>query len=138
VWKQLFQATWKTFRTRFGGLLANLQRHGRLVESQANLIEFEQLFEELERARVTAEAEYQRRKDDEDRHRRVMVRNWLSAASVEADQEAGINARKNYPESGRWLLGNSRMQAWLNAEFCAVTLLWLHGIPGAGLIFFHQ
>jgi len=109
-----------------------------LIESQANLVEFEQLFQELERARTVAEAEYQRRRNDEERHRRITVRNWLSAASTDADQDRCVNARKDYPGSGHWLLENNRMQAWFNTEFCATPLLWLYGIPGAGLVPFHQ
>ena len=138
MWKQLFQATWKNFRAEFSGLLANLQRHGRLVESQANLLEFEQLFREMEKARTAAEADYQCRTIEEERHRRITVRNWLSAASVDTDQEKGVNARKDCPGSGRWLLEHNCMQAWFNMEFCATPLLWLSGIPGAGLVFFYQ
>jgi len=138
VWKQLFQATWKTFRAEFSGLLANLQRHGRLIESQANLLEFEQLFQEMEKARTTAEAEYQRRAIEEERYRRIAVRHWLSAANVDDDQERGVIARKDCPGSGRWLLGHNCMQAWFNVEFCATPLLWLNGIPGAGLASVYQ
>lgn len=137
MWKQLFQATWKSFRTQFSGLIANLRRHTLLVESQANLVEFEELFQALERARATAEAEYQRRTEDEERHRQIIVRNWLSAASTDADQEKGLNARKDCPNSGRWLLENQYMQAWFNVEFCTTPMLWLNGIPGAGTVFLY-
>jgi hypothetical protein len=87
---------------------------------------------------MMAEAEYQRHRDDEERHRRIIVRNWLSAASIDADQETSANARKDCPDSGRWLLKSNYMQAWFNAEYCATPLLWLNGIPGAGLASFRQ
>ncbi|KAH8687413.1 hypothetical protein BGZ60DRAFT_363661, partial [Tricladium varicosporioides] len=132
TWRQLFHATWKTFRAEFSGLLANIQRHGRLVESQANLVEFEQLFHQMEMGRVAAKADFQRRKEEEDRNRRISVRNWLSAASTEVDQERGVTTRKNNPGSGRWLLGNNQIQGWFNPEFCSAPLVWINGIPGAG------
>jgi hypothetical protein len=129
VWKQLFHATWKSFRTQFSGILENLRRHRRLVEGQANLAQFE----EFQRARVTAEAEFRNLQDAEQRHRRITVRDWLSAANTDIDQEKGANVRSDYPNTGRWLLANHHMQAWLNPEFCSTPLLWLNGIPGAGM-----
>ncbi|PMD12225.1 hypothetical protein NA56DRAFT_756767 [Hyaloscypha hepaticicola] len=132
TWRQLFNATWKTFRTEFSGLLVNIQRHGRLVESQANLVEFEQLFHQMEMGRVAAKADFQRRKEEEERNRRIAVRNWLSAASTDVDQERGVSVRKHNPGSGRWLLGNNQVQGWFNPEFCSAPVVWINGIPGAG------
>lgn len=110
----------------------NIQRHGRLVESQANLIEFEQLFQELQRQRVAAEAEFKHGRAEEKRQRRIVVRNWFSAAGTDSDQVKGLETRKAYPGSGCWLLKNNLMQAWINPEFCSIPLLWVNGIPGAG------
>ncbi|KAI9779019.1 MAG: hypothetical protein M1816_003779 [Peltula sp. TS41687] len=132
VWKQVFQATWKTFRTEFSGLFMNLQRHGRLLENHANLIQFEQLYQELQIQRTAAEAEICRNKAGEEGQRRLSVWSWLSAARSESDQEKGVDTRKDYPDSGRWLLRSNLMQAWLNPEFCSTPLLWVNGIPGAG------
>jgi hypothetical protein len=132
AWRQLFHATWKTFRAEFSGLIANLQRHGRLVESQANLVEFEQLFHQMEMGRAAAEADFQRRNEEEQRHRRITVRNWLSAACTDVDQEKGVTTREQSPGSGRWILQNSRIQGWFNQELSSTSLLWINGIPGAG------
>ncbi|OCL10848.1 hypothetical protein AOQ84DRAFT_425849, partial [Glonium stellatum] len=106
IWKQLFQATWKTFRTKFSGLVENMRRHQRLLESQASLVQsiqlrelniahFEQLFQDL-------------------------------------DYENFSRKLKNYPESGLWLVNDGRMQSWLNPDMCGSPLLWVTGIPGAG------
>jgi len=132
VWKQLFSAIWKTFRSDFSEILGNLQRHRRLVESQANIVEFEQLFNELERARVAAEKQHQLQNENEQRHRRAMVQSWLSAASFEHDQERGLEVRKNCPPSGTWLLKEISMKKWLDPSFPAQPSLWLTGIPGSG------
>jgi hypothetical protein len=113
-------------------VLANIQRHGRLVESQANLVEFEQLFHQMEVGRAAAEADFQRRNEEDEKHRRITVRNWLSAASTDVDQERGVTTRRQNADSGRWLLDNNRVQSWFNPEFCSAPLLWINGIPGAG------
>ncbi len=109
-----------------------MQRHGRLVESQANLVEFEQLFHQMEMGRAAAEADFKRRNEEEERHRRITVRNWLSAANTDVDQERGVTTRKQNPESGRWLLENNLLQSWFSPDLCSVPLLWINGIPGAG------
>jgi hypothetical protein len=86
----------------------------------------------MEMGRAAAEADFQRRGEEERRYRHITVRNWLSAASVEIDQERGVNARKQNLASGRWLLENNQMKGWLNPEMCSAPLLWVNGIPGAG------
>ena len=136
MWKQLFQATWKTFRTRFSGLLENLRRHRQLVESQASIVQFEELFQELQRGRVRAEAEFRSLKDVEKSRRLNTVGVWLSAASASVDQEMYSKKRRKYPWSGRWLLNDNRFQAWFDPEACATPLLWVNGIPGAGVLSF--
>jgi len=143
VWKQLFQATWKTFRTKFSGLLENIRRNQHLVESQANLIQFkqlkeanlahfEQLFQELHAARLKAEAESRSIEDMEKSRRLGTLRAWLSAAPASSDYENFIRKLKDYPESGLWLANDDRIQSWLNPDTCGSPLLWVNGIPGAG------
>jgi hypothetical protein len=86
----------------------------------------------MEMGRAATEADFQRRNEEEKRYRHITVRNWLSAASTDVDQERGVTAREGDPESGRWLLKNSRIQGWFNPDLCSVPLLWINGIPGAG------
>ncbi|XTI89154.1 hypothetical protein V2W45_1469393 [Cenococcum geophilum] len=145
MWKQLFQATWKTFRTKFSGLLENIRRNQHLVESQANLIQFkqlkeanlahfEQLFQELHAARLKAEAESRSIEDMEKSRRLGTLRAWLSAAPASSDYENFIRKLKDYPESGLWLANDDRIQSWLNPDTCGSPLLWVNGIPGAGAL----
>ena len=143
MWKQLFQATWKTFRTKFSGLLENIRRNQHLVESQANLIQFkqlkeanlahfEQLFQEMHTARLKAEVESRSFEDVEKSRRLGILRAWLSAAPASLDYENFIRKLKDYPESGLWLVNDDRIQSWLNPDTCGSPLLWVNGIPGAG------
>lgn len=128
MWKQLFQATWKNFRTRFSGIIDNFRRHKILIESQASIVQFEQ----FERARAVAEEEFKTIRVNEDKRRQIVVRDWLGSASTEADQEYYASIRAPYPETGRWLLEKKQVQTWLDPNSSSIPYLWLTGIPGAG------
>jgi hypothetical protein len=129
VWKQLFHATWKTFRTKFSGILANLRRHKLLVESQANIIQFE----EIQRARTAAEAHVRALQEAELKNMQVVLRSWLSAASSDMDQENAAKVRGDYPNTGRWLLTKDLVRSWCEPNSSSIPLLWLNGKPGAGM-----
>ncbi|KAH0537608.1 hypothetical protein FGG08_005600 [Glutinoglossum americanum] len=128
MWKQLFHATWKTFRTKFSGILANLRRHKTLVESQANLIQFT----EIQKTRAAAEAQVRSMRKTELRQMRMEVRSWLSSADSDMDHESVAKVRVDYPDTGRWLLKQSQVRAWCDPDSSSIQLLWLNGIPGAG------
>lgn len=135
----MFRACWKTFRSRFRPVLENFRRHKALVGTQASLYQFE----EIQRMRVTAEAEFQALREAEDLRRRSAVQDWLSAANTELDQEIKATVRADYPGVCRWILDNKNVQAWRGSSSRSSPLLWVNGIPGAGkqtnaLIHFHR
>jgi len=124
----------------------NIRRNQRLVESQANLVQFkqlreenlvhfEQLFQELQTARLEAEAKSRSFEDAEKSRRSGILRAWLSAAPASSDYETFSRKLKNYPGSGLWLVNDDRMQSWLNPDSCGSPLMWVNGIPGAGVSF---
>ena len=124
----MFRACWKTFRSRFRPVLESLRRHKVLVETQASLYQFE----EIQRMRVTAEAEFQALREAEDLRRRSAVQDWLSAANTELDQEIKSSVRTEYPGVCRWILDHKNVQAWCGSTPRSSPLLWVNGIPGAG------
>ena len=124
----MFRACWKTFRSRFRPVLENLRRHKALIETQASLYQFE----EIQRMRVAAEAEFQAFREAEDLRRRRAVQDWLSAANTELDQEIKATVRADYPGVCRWILDNKSVQAWRGLSSRSSPLLWVNGIPGAG------
>ncbi|KAH0562509.1 hypothetical protein GP486_002801 [Trichoglossum hirsutum] len=128
MWRQLFHATWKTFRTKFSGILANLRRHKTLVESQANLIQFA----EIQKTRAAAEAQVRSMQRAEVEHMQIVVRSWLSPASSDVDQENVAKVRADCPDTGRWLFRQSQIRSWCDPDSSLIPLLWLNGIPGAG------
>ncbi|RDW70893.1 uncharacterized protein DSM5745_08404 [Aspergillus mulundensis] len=128
VWKQVFQATWKTLSVRFSRITDSFLLHKSLLESQANLIQFAEY-----RKFVSEEKEnHRRRKDDDDRRKQVAVRDWLQPANTSGDQEKHSEQRLHHPESGKWILSNIHIRAWSDPNVTSTPLLWLTGIPGAG------
>jgi hypothetical protein len=130
VWKQVFHAVWKTFRTRFDAILLNLQRHKQLLESQAHLIHWAQYRED----RAKTKANFQKIQDEGYLRQQLAVSNWLCAANSAADQDQASSARAEYPRSGHWLLGETAVKKWMDPSFPLSPFLWVNGKPGAGNI----
>ena len=128
AWKNLFNATWKTFRTEFEYILRSLKRHKRLVENQASLVEYEQSQE----ARLLAKAAFEDMAEKEKAKRRIALGGKLQPASSTSDHENALDIRREYPNTGQWILQRAQMKEWMNPEHDNGSLLWLNGIPGAG------
>lgn len=82
--------------------------------------------------RVMAEAEFRGLREAEDLRRRSAVRDWLSAANVEEDQEFKASVRAEYLGVCSWILAHKSVQAWSDSNPHSLPLLWINGIPGAG------
>lgn len=128
MWKQLFHATWKTFRTDFQAVLRNLQSHKRLLDSQGILVGVQ----EIQKIRDQIESERRQRQQDEEARRRREVFIWLAAADSAEDQETATEARSKYPMTGRWILQETLVAQWCDAHRQREPFLWINGKPGAG------
>ncbi|KAH4922495.1 hypothetical protein HBI23_095700 [Parastagonospora nodorum] len=128
MWRQLFHAIWKTFEFEFGAILRNMRGHMTLIQSQATIVQFTEVL----RVQELAKASMENQEKAEVHRRREVVRQWLSAANYEADQETFFNIRQQYPGTGHWLLSDNKFNSWFDPMFCSNHLLWLNGIPGAG------
>lgn len=129
--KQLFQATWKTYKTRFDPLIANIHDHGMLVQNQATLAQIE----EFRRDRLAGSQQHEAQRLRE-------MYTWLrspehdQASNAENDQYEHARTRENCPGSGSWVLGNQAFKEWMDPAFPAIPpLLWINGVPGAGKAF---
>ena len=125
---QVFQATWKNLRTKFSRIIKSFQSHRLLLESQANLLQFA----EFRQSQSDAQMTYRSLKGAEDRKKRFVVRDWLSAASTAEDQYNHRMDRAEYQDTGRWILKNALIRAWCDHTIPSTPTLWLSGIPGAG------
>lgn len=133
VWRQVFRSAWKDFKTRFQHILDGLRQHSELLESQANLLHIQQYRADrlamLDRLDSMEETQSQKKFTD--------VMGWVLRAETKLDTKldhhSACEARSEYPESGRWILKNPELQNWKEADTPVSSILWLNGIPGAGM-----
>jgi len=128
VWKQLFRATWKTFRSRFQPFIDDLRRHKNLVETQASIHQFE----EIQNMRTLAETEFRQIREGETLKQRNALQDWLAAANVQEDQEIKASVRSEYQGVCSWIQNERKYQAWRDFNSQSNPLLWITGIPGCG------
>jgi hypothetical protein len=128
TWRQVFQAVWKGFTLKLDELKDNMERHRRLVESQASIVQFE----ESQKARKLAESQFRELQDVFVRRRWSEVQGWLSAYNSKIQHQLCTKAKEECPGSGQWRLTDVRFQKWSDLVYCSTPLLWLNGIPGAG------
>ncbi|KAF4883968.1 Vegetative incompatibility protein HET-E-1 [Colletotrichum fructicola] len=129
VLKQIYHATWKTYKTKFSDLIHNLDQHRILILGQTNLAE----------ARKSQKLETDRRlqeRIDRDCSTRERVIGWLQGTSlntnVKNDHDKLLKIRSSVPNSGRWLLSRHQFKRWFDRFPAIPALLWINGIPGAG------
>lgn len=128
-WESLFKAAWRDFNPTIKHIKHNLERHRQLVDGSANLTQFL----ESQSLRNEENSKFERAaKDNEDERRRV-VQEWLSPANCEIQQNHHRTKRSFCADAGRWLLEHVQFQKWFSPDKCATPLLWLSGIPGAGI-----
>jgi hypothetical protein len=129
VWKQLFQATWKTYKYRFDDLISGIRRHKDLIVNQANLSRIEASLDE----RKMRDQQFKDIADAESNRKLRELHGWLRAANVANDQYEFSKVRAEYPGTGRWLLDNLKFKDWFGPLCQSIPpVLWLNGIPGAG------
>ena len=130
AWKKLFHSSWKTFGTQFQYILSSLSRHKSLIENQASLLDYEQ----SKFARVAAQNSFEEIAEAEKKRRSLAVTDKIRPPNTRIDQDKAKETRQEYPESGKWILQNAFLRDWMDLHCPDVPLLWVNGIPGAGIL----
>ncbi|KAF6818826.1 zinc finger protein [Colletotrichum plurivorum] len=123
--KQLFQATWKTYKAQFLDLIQSLSQHRVLLLGQTTL-------SEARRARSAEEARISDERAERDRRLRRELFVWLQSANTKNDHHRFQAIRSEFPNSGYWLFDKPEFKSWFDTFPPIPGLLWLNGIPGAG------
>lgn len=116
--------------------MENLLRHRDLIERQANVHHMQETTLEIQAAKVhreKAQAAFDSIRKAEQNSRYLTIINWLSAADILLDHESFIDKRREYPETGKWILDNPTFKAWHDSRNSLTPMLWLHWMPGAGI-----
>ncbi|XP_044715654.1 zinc finger protein [Hirsutella rhossiliensis] len=116
-WKTVFDATWKTFGTRFNPILQSLIRRRDLLES--------------EKASASLDG-IQMLRDEIRHHARVSrIKEKLQAPNYHLDQEISTEDRYG-GKSGQWIFREPEFRSWLDISSPGHKVLYVNGIPGAG------
>ncbi|KAK4206160.1 hypothetical protein QBC37DRAFT_143406 [Rhypophila decipiens] len=126
MWKQLFHATWETYRSHLNKVIDNVKIHADLMKVVP---------QELPSQSISIDngEEHRPALDVTDNHRYFSLKCWLNPVNLRDEQEYLSDIRRPFPGTGRWLLDHPTFRAWFD-PMCQLKppLLWLNGIPGAG------
>ena len=86
---------------------------------------------QIQRSQI--ELSFSRLEENTQKDRMFSVINWLSAVDVSCDLDAALAVRIEDAGSGSWILQNEKIKKWADPPDSLIPLLWLHGIPGAGM-----
>lgn len=156
VWRQVFKSAWKDYDVTFIAILDNIKQHGDLLDKMANALHMSQSQRDSEAlndfiSRYTQDANELRTQIDEHkmkqdqiwqameraeterkRTRKLEVLHWVAAASMSDWHERFCKARQCCPGSGDWILESEHLKEWKDSDTPQNSVLWLHGIAGAG------
>jgi hypothetical protein len=120
--------------------LNSLRRHKQLVETRAALAHFQRYEEDMTyfhryQQDLTEIRSKMNLMIEEERGKKVKaIKEWLATGSQAAiDHERFLDVRKQYLSTGRWILKHELIANWLHADVPATPLIWMNGIPGAGV-----
>ena len=130
-WKSFFKALWIAFTPDINNIASNLRRHKSLIEGGVSI----KVFEEIQNIRQFAIIAFEKQIKDQAVRHRDEVQTWLCAFDCETQQQDHRETRKVCKDPGRWLIDDPEFDKWFSSEYCSNPLLWLNGIPGAGMTF---
>lgn len=99
-----------------------------MIESTASLEHIQQSRD----ARLQFQASFAALEEKHYQEKKIAVAAWLSAADSEEDQVAFSTMRQSIPDTGRWILEEPTVKAWVDPSQTSVPMAWLNGKPGAG------
>lgn len=63
----------------------------------------------------------------------VAVRNWIGGQPFSTHHDTVYSVHEAHPATGNWILSQKEVSAWMFEDVPRKSILWLHGIPGAGM-----
>jgi hypothetical protein len=140
-WRRLFQATWRGMTSKIDHLRKSIEKQQDFIRDHVNLTQSKDLFvlrlnmltefSKLQDLRISTRIEFHRvRKAERDRQR-DRIQHWLGSVDSDARHEDATKLR--FTDTGTWLLEDHRFKQWFDPDHCVDPLLWLNGMPGAGL-----
>jgi hypothetical protein len=128
AWHIFFDSLWKSFEFRFQGILKRLSRHQELLMREAITIDIVA----ARQWRTQAQEELLRReKESQDFYLHDSIA-WLKVAVEDHDDELERLSDKRQKGTCEWVFNNPLFEIWKEDPH-AEPILWVKGIPGAGI-----
>lgn len=83
---------------------------------------------------MAAQKSFEEIAEAEKKRRFITVTEKIHPPNSHTDQEHAAEIRRDFPEAGRWLLLRDQVKEWMDPLSTKIPLLWLNGIPGAGML----
>ena len=120
-----------------------------MIESQAAILHFRHyqedrqvnllLIQQYERDRLQLIEHIENVEEAESQKKYTAVMEWISSPQTKGYHEiheSFCKTRREYPGTGDWILKHEKVQNWKEAETPVSSILWLNGIPGAGILIY--
>ena len=127
-WKILFEIMWPKQRDKIQVVMSNIERHTSLMRNEVRL---EHIREEHQ-ARLKAMEHFEMTERSLRRQEYNGMRTNINPIMYE--EEFYRICGRIYKGTGRWLLRDAMFTKWLKESEKSTKLIWLQGIPGAGMV----
>lgn len=132
----MFLTSWGRFERRFHGILEDLERHGTLIDQEANarhIFDSRQQWQEIQTWREENHERVTRQENEQAAKQYSYIKSWLKAddSGQLTIQELAAFEGNQHPGTCSWALENQKLRSWLRRDTDSC-LFWLQGIPGAG------
>ncbi|KAI1454329.1 hypothetical protein F4805DRAFT_469475 [Annulohypoxylon moriforme] len=135
-WKLLFLTSWGRFQRHFNNILEDMDRHGTLIDKEAqahNISDLQQLQQDIYAWKEESQEKASRFEEEQAAKQYQSIISWLKID--ESDQLTifdSISAEgSKYPGTCGWALKNKKIASFLQHKPETHTL-WLQGGPGSG------
>ncbi|KAH8663256.1 hypothetical protein BGZ61DRAFT_402202 [Ilyonectria robusta] len=144
-WRKTFAASWKDYDGPFQTLLRAFDSHGSFLKrsldnQQHQSVQGTHQVLNDHILQYQWDRNYARRQAEEAevarKHKQCLdVIHWLHSPGMEEPeiqyQNEFLKIRSEYPDTGKWILREDKVQDWIEADIPDHSLLWIHGKKGA-------
>lgn len=123
----MFETMWPKQRDKIQVVLSHIERHTFLLRNETRL---EHIREEHD-ARLRALDHFEKSEISYRKQEYNAIKESILPTLY--DDELYRIRNQICAGTGKWLLGDSKFEKWLNAADKTSRLIWLQGIPGAGI-----
>lgn len=135
-WELLFVTSWGRFESKFNNILEDLNRHGSLIDQEANALdiaEAKKMREDIRSWREESQSQIEREEAEKSAKQFEATASWLKIN--ELDQltifDSIISEVAEHQGDCGWILKNPKVNSWLQAK-PDIPALWLQGSAGTG------